>query len=198
LNIIFVSYKTTLVVILLLLLSIQFPVHAEDTLKTLPLTRESARALFQDAVDKQQKTDAVLEILQEDILLPDAIRLVYRGALQTLKARDASFPLTKMKWMKRGLATIKEARTQDSLNIEIIFVQGVVWQKIPRLFGYRDDAHRNFEILISLLPDQWKDYHPQFIQEILLYLREESGLSPEQLERLNTIENQFIVYQSGE
>lgn len=158
----FVSYITTLVVILLLLLCIQYPVRAEDVLKTLPQTPEFARAVFQYVVEKKQKTDVVLKIFQADTLLPQSIR------------------------------------NKDSLNIVILFVQGVVWQKISSLFGYRDDARRNFEILTSLLSEQWKNYHPQFIQDILHYLREKAGLKPGHLGKVNTIENQFSVFQTGE
>jgi len=178
LNIIFDSNKASLAVILLFLFCVSFPAASKDAFKTPPLTRESARALFQSAVDKQQKTEAALEIFQQDTLLPGAIRLLYLGALQTLKARDASFPFTKMKWLKRGLSAIEEARRMDPLNIEIIFMQGVVWQKIPGILGYRDNARKNFGILLDLLPNQWEGYHPQFIREIFSPFTRRSRLDP--------------------
>ncbi|RME57784.1 hypothetical protein D6779_07920, partial [Candidatus Parcubacteria bacterium] len=155
------------------------------------MDRESARALFSRAVEKEMKTDRVREVFRQDTLLPEAIRLSYIGALQTLKARDASFPLTKLKWLKRGMATLKKARQLDSLNVEVIFVQGVVCFRVPKLFGYRDDARRHFATLIRQLPSQWQQYDSEFVQEMLDFLRSEVTLTTEEEEIIAGIENQI-------
>ncbi|GAB4372718.1 MAG: hypothetical protein Kow0042_16190 [Calditrichia bacterium] len=73
------------------------------------LTRTTARSLFQQALEKEQKTGEVLEQFQADTLLPRGVRMVYSGALQTLKTRDAFFPHSKMKWLNRGMAALESA-----------------------------------------------------------------------------------------
>lgn len=171
---------------------------AQDSSGSTIMNRENARALFSRAVEKEMKTDRVLEVFRQDSLLPEAIRLSYIGALQTLKARDASFPLTKMKWLKRGMATLRKARQLDSLNVEVIFVQGVVCFRVPKLFGYRDDARRHFATLIRQLPNQWRGYEPGFVREMLYFLRNEVSLSPEQEKNLVAIEHELNNYQKGD
>lgn len=161
-------------------------------------TQSDARHLFLQAVEKQRDTDRVLEAFQTNTSLPPAIRLVYLGALQTLRARDTFFPWNKLKWLKRGLHTIQTARELDSLDLEVIFVQGVVWHKIPGLFGYKDDARRNFEKLVQLLPTHYQDYDAGFIKNMVQFLREESDLSALHIQKIAILENQNATQSSGE
>lgn len=145
----------------------------EEGVRPLPMSDDPVvKEKFFTALDLHQEgvagdEDAVLqaqEILEELLILnPDDARVqVFLGNLYVLRARDAVF-YRKMKWLKKGGATLDAAVVAAPEDPNVRSVRAVNSYMLPRVFGRRDIAEEDFSVLLD-----WAETDPARYTDSLL------------------------------
>ena len=93
----------------------------------------------------------------------------------------------------RPAALMDDALSRASEDIEVLFVRGTICHNLPGLFNRQDDARRDFNKIIELLPDNLHRYDEQFIADVLDYLNEEIDLNEEDQTALNKINSTYSI-----
>ena len=135
-----------------------------------PLTTdEQARILFWHGLDLHQKgvagdENAVVEAQEifEQILeeYPEDARVqAFLGNAYAMRARDAIF-YKKMDWLKKGLQTLDSAVDSEPEDPHVRSVRAINSYQLPRIFGRRDVAEEDFQVLLEWAkndPDRYTD-----------------------------------------
>lgn len=83
----------------------------------------------------------------------NVVALVYRGSLWTLRARDAWWPPTKLKYLKQGGEEMDRAVEIASDNMMVRLIRGINSLSLPEMFSRLDIALEDFITLLK---------HPEF------------------------------------
>jgi hypothetical protein len=86
------------------------------------------------AVADGAKVNALLDRLAR-LPAPPPLVVAFRGALETLKARDLWNPLEKLKWSQQSQATLAQAVAVDPDNLEIRFLRYSIQHGLPGYLG---------------------------------------------------------------
>jgi tetratricopeptide (TPR) repeat protein len=157
---------------------------------------EEGRRLFALSVEDKSQIQPAIDLFEEIIEANEdfhARALAYLGALYTIKAKHRFFPFDKLKWAKEGLSLLDDALFHAPDNIEVLFVHGTICHQLPGLFKRQDDAQRDFNKIIELLPANMHRYDEQFIAGVLDYLNEEIDLNKEDQTALNKINSTYSI-----
>lgn len=123
----------------------QKPNDVETLLKLGKIYHDQGVAGNNDAVDKG--FTCFERILQTDP--SNAVALVYRGSLWTLRARDAWWPFTKMKDVDKGVDEMDKAVDLAPDNISVRLVRGINSVNLPSMFHRLPVALKDFEHLMN-------------------------------------------------
>lgn len=143
---------------------------------------EEGRKLFALSIEDKEQVQPAIDLFER--IIEDRGSLhdrawVYMGALYTVKAKHTFFPLNKLKWAKKGLSVMDDALSRAPDDIELLFVHGTICHNLPGLFNRQDDARRDFNKIIELLPDNLHQYDEHFVADVLEYLGSEISLTKE-------------------
>lgn len=172
---------------------------AEVNAQDLPVESDSllneGRRLFALSVEDKSQIQPAIDLFERIIENEDfhARALAYLGALYTIKAKHRFFPFDKLKWAKEGLSLLDDALFHAPDDIEVLFVHGTICHQLPGLFKRQDDAQRDFNKIIELLPSNVHRYDEQFIADVLDYLNGEINLNKEEQTTLNNIDSTFSI-----
>ena len=157
---------------------------------------EEARKLFALSLEDKEHVQPAIELFEKIIEDPGNLHdraLVYVGALYTVKAKHTFFPFNKLKWAKKGLGVMDDALSRAPEDIEVLFVHGTICHNLPGLFNRQDDARRDFNKIIELLPDHIHRYDEDFIADVLEYLDGEIVLTKEDQEVITKINSDLSI-----
>ncbi len=89
----------------------------------------------------------------------NAVAVVYRGSLWTLRAREAWWPPTKLKYMRQGAKEMDRAVEMAPLNIMVRLTRGINSLSLPSLFGRLETGLEDFIVLLRHpeFPDQTRE-----------------------------------------
>jgi tetratricopeptide (TPR) repeat protein len=123
----------------------QKPNDFETLMKLGKIYHDQGVAGNDDAVDKGFACfDKVLQIDPSN-----AVALVYRGSLWTLRARDAWWPFTKMKDVDKGVDEMDKAVDLAPDNVSVRLVRGINSVNLPSMFHRLPIALKDFEYLMN-------------------------------------------------
>ncbi len=123
----------------------QKPNDVETLMKLGKIYHDQGVAGNDDAVDKGFACyDKVLALDPSN-----AVALVYRGSLWTLRARDAWWPFTKMKDVDKGIDEMDKAVDLAPDNVTVRLVRGINSVQLPSMFHRLSIGLKDFEYLIS-------------------------------------------------
>jgi tetratricopeptide (TPR) repeat protein len=123
----------------------QKPNDVETLMKLGKIYYDQGVAGNDDAVDKGFTCfDKVLQIDPSN-----AVALVYRGSLWTLRARDAWWPFTKMKDVDKGVDEMDKAVDLAPDNISVRLVRGINSVQLPSMFRRLPIALKDFEYMMN-------------------------------------------------
>ena len=123
----------------------QKPNDVETLMKLGKIYHDQGVAGNDDAVDKGFTCfDKILQIDPSN-----AVALVYRGSLWTLRARDAWWPFTKMKDVDKGVDEMDKAVDLAPDNISVRLVRGINSVNLPSMFHRLPVALKDFEYMMS-------------------------------------------------
>ncbi|WP_336665093.1 hypothetical protein [Elizabethkingia meningoseptica] len=104
-----------------------------DTDKETP-NLELVRGYYDKAVADKTLCDNMIKDLQQ--VSDETIFLAYLGGFQTIWAKHASNPISKLKIFNRGKKNIESAIKMQPDNIEIRFIRLSVQKNAPSFLGY--------------------------------------------------------------
>ncbi|MBM4161680.1 MAG: hypothetical protein FJ217_11365 [Ignavibacteria bacterium] len=89
----------------------------------------------------------------------NAVAVVYRGSFWTMRARDAWWPPTKLKYMRQGGKEMDQAVEMAPDNIMVRLIRGINSLSLPSLFGRLETALEDFIVLLRHpdFPDQTRE-----------------------------------------
>ena len=131
----------------------------------LPIQPDSAsinfmRNEFYAAVEDEDKVDLLEQYItsrySEDYTTYAPIILAYYGGIQTLKAKHAFNPISKLSHLISGLNRLEEAVEKSPDNLEIRFMRFSILDHVPGFLGYSKEREADKDKICLLLFQ--KDY----------------------------------------
>jgi len=116
---------------------------------------------------------------------------VYIGSLIALRGKHAFLPHTKLKWAKRGLAIMDSGLQKRPNDIEALFIHGTTCYYLPFFFRRGDDAQRDFNEIIKLMPQQMDTHDPKLIRNVVAFLLEHAKLTKDEKIYLQTLKDRL-------
>lgn len=158
---------------------------------------KEGRRLFALSVEDKDQINPALDLFKKIINEKGNFlhnrALVYIGALHIINAKHIFFPLDKLKWAKEGLSIMDNALALAPEDIEVLFVHGTICHNLPGLFKREDDAKRNFQKIVELLPDNVHRYGEYFIADVLDYLDKEVNLNKDERKIISKINSNLSI-----
>ncbi len=115
---------------------------------------------FYAAVEDEDKVDQLEEYIisrySEDYSSYSPLILAYYGGLQTLKAKHAFNPVSKLSHLISGLNRLEEAVEKSPENLEIRFMRFSILDHVPGFLGYSEEREADKDEICWLLLK--KDY----------------------------------------
>lgn len=121
------------------------PAAAGHSTYTLP----QYRAWFQEAANHAEELGQIWMYFERSNPEKNPVVLAYWGGLHTLKGRDAWNPVSKLKWLKSGMALVNQAVLRLPQNAEIRHVRFSVESKVPRALGFHEHIEADKQILLD-------------------------------------------------
>ncbi len=144
---------------------------------------------FYSAVEDEGEVDQLEQYIisrySEDYTSYSPLVLAYYGGLQTLKAKHAFNPVSKLSHLISGLNRLEEAVEKSPGNLEIRFMRFSILDHVPGFIGYSEERDADKDKICGLLLK--KDYtSPGYeIQKGMAEYMLESG-------RLNNVQERLI------
>jgi hypothetical protein len=95
---------------------------------------QTLRREYLQAVENEKKTDELLDILSKENS-QEPLRIGYKGALESLKAKHAFNPYTKMNYLKKAQKTFEQAISLSPDDVELRFLRFSVQHYLPAFLG---------------------------------------------------------------
>lgn len=147
-----------------------------------PASLDSIRVMYVDAIYERVTPDAVLDALDRaaarrdsiDTDEPDidALYTAYRGAATVLRARDAVWPGSKLKYTRRGLALLDDLVASHPNHVELRFLRLISCYRLPGFLGrgwsVEEDMHvvvDRFETLQGQVPAAYYNEVDAFVRD---------------------------------
>ncbi len=115
---------------------------------------------FYAAVEDEEKVNLLEKYIfsrySEDYSSYNPLILAYYGGLQTLKAKHAFNPVSKLSHLILGLNRLEEAVAESPENIEIRFIRFSILDHLPGFLGYSEERESDKNKIFQLL--LLKDY----------------------------------------
>jgi hypothetical protein len=83
----------------------------------------------------------------------DPVLLCYKGAAEMLKARNASNPISKYSFFKRGKMLIETGLARDTCSVESHFIRFSIQRNLPGFLGYNRTIVQDSLLIEKRLPD---------------------------------------------
>lgn len=170
------------------LVMLAIPVIANK--ESIELTRIEAREKFYQCIENKKEINATIRLFKKISQANSeyaGICQTYEGILITLKGKHAFWPHQKFMLVKKGLSTMDAGLRKASNNLEALFVHSSTCYYLPFFFGRTDDAQHGFRKVITLLPDQYKNYDKNLIINVIGFLLSHTRLTNKELKVLENI-----------
>jgi hypothetical protein len=142
---------------------------------------EQIREVFPQ-VNSVEEADLWLKKLDtEEGIMVDA----YKASLLFVKSRYVKFPLTKLKYFKRGKKQLDGLIKENPDNIEMRYIRFLFQKQMPRFLGYHTSIEEDFKVIVSTIENS--KINKDFKKHMLLNILESEKLSNEELKEVNRL-----------
>jgi hypothetical protein len=146
------------------------------------------RALYFSAVDESSLVERGLALAERaHTAAPDELKPVlrgYQGAFITLRAKHGTWPPSRLKAVKEGLAVLDEVVAVAPDHVEVRYLRLMSAYYLPGLFGRKDRVREDFEVLALLLPGERQRFPPDLFRSIAEFVIANSDLDDAALKPL--------------
>lgn len=143
------------------------------------LTLENIRASFYAGVTDESRAEELYALLAAEVEQPGSqvppVMLAYYGGAETLLAKHAFNPFTKLSRLKKGLRSIARAIVREPNNLEIRFMRFSILHHIPGILGYGAERDADRDAVCTLLISGQTGDLPETIQTGIITFMLESG-----------------------
>lgn len=145
--------RTTLLALLLVLVSTPIAAQAGDPLP-------ETRGLYYAAVERASAIDPAMERVEalRAAALPggemEAVLAAYAGAVTTLRAKHGSWPPSRLRHMRNGLATLDSVVAEHPALAEPRYLRLMSCFYLPAILGRKKSVREDFGALAALLPGE--------------------------------------------
>ena len=109
---------------------------------------EQVRISFTKAVESEEITNSLLNQL-EKVKNNNPLLLAYYGATQSLVAKHAWNPYTKMDYLAKSQATLQKAITLKPQDAEMRFLRFSIQYYVPRFLGYSKNLDEDKSVILK-------------------------------------------------
>lgn len=108
----------------------------------------------------------------------------YRGALETLRAKHALLPPSKLRHLGQGLATLDGVVAAHPEHVEARYLRLMSCFYLPGILGRKGSVREDFATLARRLPGERERYPPELYDAIARFVLEEGAPTAEQRQAL--------------
>ncbi len=154
------------------------------------LKLSEVRELFYRAVESESSLDSLNAYLESNYAKKDskhrAVLLAYEGAAESLKAKYAFWPFSKLSYLETGVELMTEAVGLSPDNIEVRFLRFSVLHHVPGFLGYGDFLKTDTAELLKLLTEKKQpEIDRKLKMNIVRFVLDSGRLLPEQENKLS-------------
>ncbi|KPK72839.1 hypothetical protein AMJ87_03500 [candidate division WOR_3 bacterium SM23_60] len=162
--------------------------HTELDMQVLNIVRTT----FYVAVDNEDTTVSLMNFIRDEFSKDHhqypAVILAYYAALEGLRGRHASNPITKFLYVSRAVDKMNEALEKAPGLLEGHFLRFSFFHQIPGIFGVGGKVEGDLRETIVLLEGRDYGFVSEKIQQDMVgYLLRTDRLSPDQHSRLEIL-----------
>jgi len=181
-------FKNVLLLLLLCAIAGMSKVHANNR-DTDHLWKQGRERFYKSVEDKTQIDSAMhlFQTIRETDKAREGCAITYLGALIALKAKHASWPLQKLKFVKQGLAMMDKGISISPDDLEALFIRGSTCYHLPFFFWKGDDAQRDFRKIVMMLPSQIDAYDPALMVNAIQFISKHAELDGDDLETIRKL-----------
>jgi len=133
-------------------------------------------------VNSVEEADLWLSKLEaEEGVMVDA----YKASLLFVKSRYVKFPLTKLKYFKRGKKQLDGLIKANPENIEMRYIRFLFQKEIPRFLGYHTNINEDYNLIVSTIEDSMIEKYLK--EHMLLNMLESNNLSSDEVNEINRL-----------
>ena len=92
----------------------------------------------------------------------------------------------------QGLSAMDKGISMASDDLEALFIRGSTCYHLPFFFRRGDDAQRDFQKVVTMLPAQVHAYDPALMVHIIQFIAERAELDSDELERIQKIKADLV------
>lgn len=111
----------------------------------------------------------------------------YIGALTAMKAKFTRWPHRKVQLIRRGLHRMDRAIEMSPDDAETLFIHGVTCRFTPFPFRRKDDAKRDFDRILRLIPSQLATLEEDFVVDVVDFIDEHGDPDADARQRILAI-----------
>jgi hypothetical protein len=153
----------------------------------IPTEMERLRAMYFLSVEDRSwvvKATDLLETLEETLppQAPQGIILeAYRGALETVRAKHARWPPTKLRHLREGVGTLDRLVADEPGNLEVRYLRLVSCYYLPFFLKREESVQEDFRVLVSNLPHHPEAFSPPVYRGVVQFVLDKGN--PDEGER---------------
>lgn len=142
---------------------------------------EKVRIQFPN-IDNLEQAEYFSELLKNETS-PEAKG--YNAAMNFMKSRYVTFPVTKLKYFKEGKNELDEVIKYNPKNVEIRYLRFLMQKQIPEFLGYHQNIKEDFLLIVKGLnmSNLNQEQKAKMLQNMLLT----KDLTSEEIEKLNQL-----------
>ena len=180
-----------------LIFSFSININASSTdpdSSTINYIRNEFYAAIEDEDDTYALEKFIIKNYSEDYSDYPPIILAYYGGVQTLKAKHAFNPVSKLSHLISGLNRLEEAIKKSPDNLEIRFMRFSILDHVPGFLGYSDERESDKDKVCTLLMNKNYSIMNMEIQKgIVEYMLQTDRLTVEQRSKLSELYSSLVL-----
>ncbi len=156
-------------------------------------TLDMARQLFYSSVENEKALEKAFNLFQKigEQESYEGMALTYIGALTALKGKYAFSPISKYRWVLKGLQVMDQAIMMNPENIEARFIRGMTCFYLPFFFRRKKTAYGDFQFIVSKIKEEFYHYDGQMMLNVIQFLLDHAKLDEEEIQTLQEI--QYLI-----
>lgn len=117
---------------------------------------EEVKQRFDQAAQNSQEAKALFDLLSNMNLQPNQRMYAWWGATETLLAKEALMPTTKLQLLDKGMRKLNACIQNFPNDPEIILLRFTIQSQLPAFLGRSDDLEADKEFLMKKIEQKYK------------------------------------------
>lgn len=137
-------------------------------------------------IESKEQADLFLQSLNNN---KNNLAQAYCAAMFFMKSRYEKFPLTKLKYHKKGKKQLDFLITESPNNIEMRYIRFLIQSEIPKFLGYNSNLEEDFLLISQQLLNS--NISPDLKSNMLKNMVLTTAITPQKKEIIKNIQQQL-------